>query len=114
MSGKRSKADTRVVSKRWNAEEVDHSIPLCDLLSQGARTTSCVLADVLNGPEGATSSLATRVESGQLVPICLLGGRTMGDAPMNVLMVLTSHDQLGDTGKRLGSGSKSLLPLITY
>ena len=30
------------------------------------------------------------------------GGRTMGDAPMNILMVLTSHDQLGDTGKKTG------------
>ena len=26
----------------------------------------------------------------------------MGDAPMNILMVLTSHDQLGDTGKKTG------------
>ena len=38
----------------------------------------------------------------------------MGDAPMKILMVLTSHDRLGDTGKKLGSGSKSSLPLIMY
>jgi hypothetical protein len=28
---------------------------------------------------------------------------------MNILMVLTSHDQLGDTGKKLASGWKNLL-----
>lgn len=38
-------------------------------------------------------------------PTCsylILGRANDGDAPMNILMVLTSHDELGDTGKKTG------------
>lgn len=33
---------------------------------------------------------------------------------MKILIVLTSHDQLGDTGKKLVSGWKNSPLLITY
>lgn len=58
-----------------------------------------------NCPDAASmSAMALMAGTGGKLSPCsyLLMGADDGDAPMKILMVLTSHDQLGNTGKKTG------------